>query len=137
MSVEDKNSAVARDNADELTHVCECITTRDVLENARGVGKDKSPICKDGKVGPLVQRKCQTIGARIEASCQLQHPWRDVHPRAVRKHFCKGLADTAESAPKVDGLAVAVDPETACLHVADGIFDVPPAGLPEALEFVV
>jgi hypothetical protein len=47
------------------------------------------------------------------------------------------LADTAESAPKVESLAPAVDPETACLHVADSIFDVPLAGVPEALEFVV
>jgi hypothetical protein len=137
MSVKHQNSTVARDNPDELSYICERIAARDVLEYACGVSKYKTLICKDGEVSPLVQSKRQTIGARIEASCQLQHPWRDIHPRTVCKHFCKGLTDTTESAPKVESLAVAVDPETACLDVADGRFDVPFARLPEASKLIV
>src|ERR1700676_3349772 len=137
MSVKHQNSTVARDNPDEFPDVCEGMAARDVLEDAGGVSKDKRLICKDGEVSPLVQSERQTIRARIEASCQLQHPWRDVHPRTARKHFCKGLTHTTESAPKVESLTVAVYPETACLDMADGCFDVPSARLPEASELVV
>src|ERR1017187_8705720 len=137
MSVKHQNSAVARDNPDELPHICERVAAGDVLEDACGVRKCKTPICKDGEVSPLVQRKRQTIGARIEASCQVEHPWRDVHPRTACKHFGKGLTATAESPPKVERPAVAIHPETACLDLADGCFDVPLAGLPEASKIVV
>lgn len=135
--VKDQYSTVARENPDELPNIRERIAARDVLENARGVNACKTPICKDGEVSPFVQRKRQTIGARIEAACKLQHLWRDVHPCTAGKYFRKGLADTTEPAPKVESLAVAVDPETARLDVADGCLNIPLTGLPEACQLFV
>src|SRR6202049_3194356 len=63
VGVKHQNSMVTRENPDELLEICERVPARDVLEHARGVGKSKAVVRKDGEVGPIVPRKGQAIEA--------------------------------------------------------------------------